>query len=631
MKKKRGACSSVAKVAVLMVSFAMAVVMFAAGTGVATVTLDAEQQQVSEGASFWIYTMAVDSRDRPHILYHDSSNIYHSVKEGGTWRSSMVDSIWERFDLALGPDDGLNLCYLRYNYMDDDVELVYSTNTGGTWRSEVLATGWDIISPQIAVDGHGNAHICHHTASGDLVYRTNSGGSWTDSTLVDEVDTTNGQIFVRGEDVVGIVYSDDTNGLLKSATKDGGSWSTQAIDEGASSYSLALTPGDHDNVHLCYMVSGNMFKYATTKGGQWYSEVIPGSGMASNYQIAAGPDDKAHVVYVDDVDGDLKYTTNAEGTWSTHLIDQSGDVGNCQIAVGSSGDVHIGFNYPYGDLMYATNSDGAWTTHVVEHTEIGVLSSGPLIIGPKGMVHIAYQRSMTNEIFYGSFTPSVITRPGLPENVTVTPQQGYANISWSPPATNGSADIVAYKLYRGPNLTSMMTLAIVEGTSFMDAGTIEGTTYYYQVSAVNREGEGERSSIVNITLMNTPSAPTNLTLSNEDDHILLHWEPPTDDGGSPVTGYKIFRGVNDSALDLLTTVDNTSFEDFQVLEGVTYYYAVVATNDLGAGSTSEAVNGAIIVNAPSQTEGLLPLAGMAIAGVVAVTGVLLWRRGRSKG
>ncbi len=616
---------------VLMVPLGMAVIMFSSGTSVATVAFDADLQQVSEGASFWVYTMVVDSQDRPHIIYHDSSNIYYSVKEGGTWRSSYVDSIWESFDLALGPQESLNLCYLRYNYMDDVVELVYTTNTGGTWSSEVLSTSWEITAPQIAVDGQGYAHICYHTASGDLAYLTNSGGSWTGSTIVDDVDTSNGQIFVRVGNQVGIIYSDDTNGFLKCATSAVGSWSTQTIDEGSSSYSLALTPGEHENVHLCYIGSDNVFKYATTKGDIWFSEAILGHGMASSYQIAVGPDEKAHVVYVDDVDGDLKYTTNAEGAWSSHTIDQSGDVGNCQIAVGPSGDVHIGFNYPYGDLMYATNSDGTWTLHVVEHTEIGVLGSGPLFIGPKGKVHVVYQRSLTNEIFYGSFASQVITRPGAPTNLTVIPQQGHANISWSPPVDNGSADILAYNLYQGTNSTTMTILAIVEGTSFMDMGTVEGTTYNYQVSAVNREGEGERSPMVNITIVNTPSAPTNLTLSDEDDHILLQWEAPADDGGSPVTGYQVFRGTNDSTLGYLTTVDNTSYEDFQVQEGVTYFYTVVATNDLGAGSTSEAVNGATATPSSSSVENILPLAGVAIAGAAAVTGALLWRRGKAKG
>ncbi|OPY30529.1 MAG: Fibronectin type III domain protein [Methanomassiliicoccales archaeon PtaU1.Bin030] len=494
-----------------------------------------------------------------------------------------------------------------------------------------MATSWELAAPQIAVDGQGYVHICYHMASGDLAYFTNNGGSWTGSTIVNDVHTSNGQIYVKGKDQVGIVYSDDTNGLLMSATSAGGAWSKQTIDEGASSFSLALTPGEHENVHLCYMGPNKMFKYATTKGDQWYSEPILGGGMASNYQIAAGPGEKAHVVYVDDVDGDLKYTTNAEGAWISHIIDQSGDVGNCEIAVGSSGEVHIGFNYPYGDLIYATNSDGSWTTHVVEHTEIGVLSSGPILIGPEGKVHIAYQRSPTNEIFYGSFTPQVITRPGPPQNVTVTPQQGYANISWSPPANNGSADILAYDLYRGTSPTSMTSLAIVEEMSFIDMSVVEGTTYYYQVSAFNREGEGGRSPIVNVTIMNTPSAPINLTLSNENDRIMLQWEAPADDGGSPVTGYQIFRGMNGTAMEYLTTVDNTSYVDTQVQEGVTYYYTVVATNDLGVGPTSEAVNGATVKPAPSQAEGILPVVGAVIAGAAALTGVILWRRGKAKG
>jgi len=112
---------------------------------------------------------------------------------------------------------------------------------------------------------------------------------------------------------------------------------------------------------------------------------------------------------------------------------------------------------------------------------------------------------------------------------------------------------------------------------------------------------------------------------------MLHWEAPADDGGSPVTGYQIFRGMNGTAMEYLTTVDNTSYVDTQVQEGVTYYYTVVATNDLGVGPTSEAVNGATVKPAPSQAEGILPVVGAVIAGAAALTGVILWRRGKAKG
>jgi len=71
--------------------------------------------------------------------------------------------------------------------------------------------------------------------------------------------------------------------------------------------------------------------------------------------------------------------------------------------------------------------------------------------------------------------------------------------------------------------------------------------------------------------------------------------------------------------------------DTQVQEGVTYYYTVVATNDLGAGSTSGPVNGATVTPTPSPADDILPLAGVVIAGAAALTGVILWRRGKAKG
>ncbi len=627
MVKRRGALSSVAVAIALMVPISMALMMLATGPSVATVEFDADLQQVSEGASFWICTMVVDSHDVPKVLYHDSGSIYYAEKEGGKWSTTYVDSIWEDFDVALGPKDDLNMCYIRYNMLDDVPELVYARNGGGSWSTTVLATGWEITGGSIAVDPADHVHICYHNTYGDLIYMSNAAGSWKSSMVVNDVDTSNGQVFIRGQSQVNIVYTDVTHGYLRCATSSGSGWSKQTIDDSSSTFSLALTPGTGENAHLCYMGPGKALKHAVTDGGLWSTEAIVTGVNASKYQVAVGPDDQAHVVYVDEADGDLKCASAPEGTWSTQVIDQGGDIGTCHIAIDADGAAQVTFNYLYGDLMYATDADGAWGEHIVDHSETGVISNGQLAIGLQGRMHFIFQRAPTNEIYYGSFTPSVKTSPGAPEGVNVTFEAGHPRLTWSPPADNGSADIISYQVYRGTSSADMTVLASLEGTSFDDAAPTLGTTYLYQVSAVNAEGEGTKSEMVNITLSDIPSAPTNLTLSGEEGHLVLDWDAPASDGGSPVTGYQVYRGTNGSAMGFLAKVDNTSYEDEGVQDGVTYYYSVVATNALGTGQVSGAVNGAL--KAPSApADDPLPIIGIAAVGIAAVAGVLVWRRGK---
>jgi fibronectin type 3 domain-containing protein len=68
----------------------------------------------------------------------------------------------------------------------------------------------------------------------------------------------------------------------------------------------------------------------------------------------------------------------------------------------------------------------------------------------------------------------------------------------------------------------------------------------------------------------------------------LTWDPPDDDGGTPVTGYKVYRGTTEGAEILLVTLgDVTTYVDDGVVNGQTYYYKVSAVNTVGEGPFSE--------------------------------------------
>ena len=71
--------------------------MFAAGTSLATVTFDADLQQVGEG-QLRIYNMVVDSENRPHIMYHDLA--ISITQSRGRCMADRLGTFWEGFDLA---------------------------------------------------------------------------------------------------------------------------------------------------------------------------------------------------------------------------------------------------------------------------------------------------------------------------------------------------------------------------------------------------------------------------------------------------------------------------------------------------------------------------------------------------
>ncbi|TLZ70454.1 MAG: hypothetical protein E6K10_07935 [Methanobacteriota archaeon] len=73
-------------------------------------------------------------------------------------------------------------------------------------------------------------------------------------------------------------------------------------------------------------------------------------------------------------------------------------------------------------------------------------------------------------------------------------------LSWLAPSSDGGSPITAYKVYRGTNAggeSLLVTLGDVR--TYFDSGLVNGRAYYYQVSAVNVNGEGILSNEVSAT------------------------------------------------------------------------------------------------------------------------------------
>jgi len=74
---------------------------------------------------------------------------------------------------------------------------------------------------------------------------------------------------------------------------------------------------------------------------------------------------------------------------------------------------------------------------------------------------------------------------------------------------------------------------------------------------------------------------------------ILTWSAPASNGGSSVTGYKVYRGTTSGAETLLTTLGNVlTFTNTGLTNGQTYYYKVSAVNAVGEGSLSAEVSAA---------------------------------------
>ena len=113
--------------------------------------------------------------------------------------------------------------------------------------------------------------------------------------------------------------------------------------------------------------------------------------------------------------------------------------------------------------------------------------------------------------------PSGPGPPGAPTALNAIAGDGQVALSWTAPSFDGGSSISSYVVYRGtaPNPTGVLT-TIPAGTSFTDTSAVNGTTYYYKVSAVNSgSGEGAKSNEASAT-PTAAVAPTALSAPLDD-------------------------------------------------------------------------------------------------------------------
>ena len=96
--------------------------------------------------------------------------------------------------------------------------------------------------------------------------------------------------------------------------------------------------------------------------------------------------------------------------------------------------------------------------------------------------------------------------PAAPTNLTAVAGDGSVSLSWT--ASSGAA---SYNVYRSltSNMSSPTVTSVGSATSWTDNAVTNGTTYYYEVTAVNSAGESTPSNQASAT----PTAATTLSMT----------------------------------------------------------------------------------------------------------------------
>ncbi len=183
-----------------------------------------------------------------------------------------------------------------------------------------------------------------------------------------------------------------------------------------------------------------------------------------------------------------------------------------------------------------------------------------------------------------------------PSGVTAASGDESVTVSWTPPADAGSAALTGYVVQwradnQGFDQSARSVTVAVDARSHEVSGLRNGTKYWVRVRATTARGDGTASGEVSVVPAAIPSVPRNLRATRGDGAAVVEWDAPADDGGSPVTEYRV------AWRDVVTGVDSEPSVAGDVLRlelsgltnGNEHVFRVRAVNAVGEGPRARSV------------------------------------------
>ncbi len=216
------------------------------------------------------------------------------------------------------------------------------------------------------------------------------------------------------------------------------------------------------------------------------------------------------------------------------------------------------------------------------------------------------------------------TPPSAPTGLNATPADGQVALGW-----NAVSGATGYNIKYGTapgNYTS--TVTGVHGTSATISSLVDGTPYYFVVSAVNGAGEGGNSTEVSTTpaapIPQPPAVPTGLAATPGDKQVGLSWSAVS---GATTYTVKVATSSGGPYATLLSGITTTSTTASGLTDGTTYFFVVSASNPNGESGNSTqvaATPSGVVVNAINFGSGFTGAASsLALNGNAGINGSAL--------
>ena len=230
---------------------------------------------------------------------------------------------------------------------------------------------------------------------------------------------------------------------------------------------------------------------------------------------------------------------------------------------------------------------------------------------------------------------NVLDKPGKISNLAVeSVTENSVSLIWMPPNFDGGCQISNYyvQMRETDSETWVDSSAVAVRPRIKINKLTLGKEYQFRVSAVNRFGDGDFVVSEKVTVkfpFNKPGQPGIPCASRvSSDHVLLRWEKPVHDGGSPIVCYHVEMKDRNSILwrkaNRMNIYDN-SFKVVNLQSGLSYEFRVLAENAAGCGKPSQPSDPIVArdqISAPTAVE---------ITGFTRTTVDLTWHKPENDG
>ncbi len=229
-------------------------------------------------------SLALDSNDRPHIVYECGDALHLAVHDDNDWQiETVITTGWSEIfpDITFDQFDLLHVCF--YDGVNQDLKYGVLGRYG--WQFRVIDYEGSVGRYcSIAVDGAGQVNIAYHDLTANVVKHVQLFDSGHSSSVIGSGGYGGTSLALDATGTPSVAYVSGNMLMFARATSPG-NWQTEVVDC-STSYShlggtISLALGDQNQPHISYLHPDGI-RYAERLSQGWRIQSIGDASLSGN-------------------------------------------------------------------------------------------------------------------------------------------------------------------------------------------------------------------------------------------------------------------------------------------------------------------------------------------------------------